>query len=61
MNDHEFIEFMKELLLAPDTVIKKAHMERAVSMISALDNRIKELENVLAGFIAKECEGTIGE
>jgi len=61
MNDHEFIEFMKEILLAPDAVIKRAHMERVVSMIASRDGRIKELEDSLAGFIAKECAGTTGE
>ena len=40
MTDHEFIEFMKELLLAPDSVIKKAHMERAVSIISGLQAEV---------------------
>lgn len=61
MNDHEFIEFMRELLLAPDTVIKKAHIERAVSMITVRENRITELEGVLEEFIAKECDGTVGD
>lgn len=37
MNDQEFIEFIKELLLAPDTVIKKAHMERMISILTALE------------------------
>jgi hypothetical protein len=61
MNDHEFIDFMKELILAPDSVIKKAHMERAVSIIKALNNRVKELEDGLAEWIKKECEGTTEE
>jgi hypothetical protein len=61
MNDHEFIEFMKELILAPDSAIKKAHMERAVSIISTLNARVKELEDGLAEWIKNECEGTTGE
>jgi hypothetical protein len=61
MNDHEFIDFMQDLMLASDTVIKKEYMGRALSMIADRDQRIKELEDVLAGFIAKECEGTVGE
>ena len=61
MTDHEFIEFMKELLLAPDSVIKKAHMERAVSIISGLQARIKELEDGLAEWIKAQCEGTTGQ
>ncbi|MBE3145096.1 MAG: hypothetical protein IMZ61_14435 [Planctomycetes bacterium] len=44
MNDREFIEFVKELLRAPDTVIKKAHMERMLSILAALE---KGLRNVL--------------
>ena len=44
MNDTEFIDFMKELILAPDSAIKKAHMERAVGIIAEKDTRIKELE-----------------
>jgi hypothetical protein len=31
--DTEFIDFMKELILAPDSAIKKAYMERAVKII----------------------------
>jgi hypothetical protein len=42
MHETEFIDFMKELILAPDSAIKKAHMERAVGMIEKKDAEIAE-------------------
>jgi hypothetical protein len=36
MTDTEFIGFMQELVLAPDSVIKKAHMERMLQIVSGL-------------------------
>jgi hypothetical protein len=56
MNDTEFIDFMKELILAPDSAIKKAHMERAIS----INDRLQKEANLnmqeicrLRGQIAK--------
>lgn len=59
MTDTEFIDYMQELVLAPDSVIKKAHMKRMLSIVSSLsmyklatqneesarERRIKELED----------------
>jgi hypothetical protein len=39
MNDTEFIVFMKELILAPDSIIKKAHMERMLYLLAASQER----------------------
>jgi len=47
MTDMEFIDFMKDITIAPDTVIKKAHMNRAIDMIATLTARIKELTEAL--------------
>jgi len=66
MNETEFIDFMQELVLAPDSVIKKAHMKRMLTICSGLQmyklatqneesaraRRIKELEEALVSIRA---------
>ena len=61
MTDYEFIDFMQELVMAPDSVIKKEHMKRMLAIVgslqlykhatqneeSARQRRINELEAVL--------------
>ena len=59
MKDHEFIEFIKELLLAPDTVIKKAHIARLVSMIIAYEQQIAALKKVLVNGVLKDHDACV--
>ena len=42
MSETEFIDFMQELVLAPDSVIKKAHMERMLKIVRH-DGSIREV------------------
>jgi hypothetical protein len=69
MTDSEFIDFMKELILAPDTVIKKAHMERMLKIVSGLQMyklatqneesaRERDLHTMTAQFA--ECDEQLG-
>lgn len=45
MTDTEFIDFMGELVMAPDTVIRREHMMRALNMIASLKNYAQAQED----------------
>lgn len=42
----EFVEFQEELLLAPDTVIKKDYMRRAITLIKRNQKALREIASV---------------
>jgi hypothetical protein len=43
MNVEEFVEFQKELVLAPDTVIKKEYMREALTIIEAQRDALRQI------------------
>jgi hypothetical protein len=45
--DDEFIEFMQELVLAPDTVIKREYMARMLNILKQQDREIVALKSSL--------------
>jgi hypothetical protein len=47
LDDYEFIEFMQELVLAPDTVIKREYMARMLNILKQQDREIVALKSSL--------------